>query len=258
MSNGVVQPLANANLIAQQDLSSAYWTKTGYLVTTPPGTINEIAGGNPAHSYGMAATLPRPVGSGVFEHTVDLKKIGTDQRWLAVGLFSRGLASGAVAFFDVLNGTVSAAQSYGGFSVPETILLAQPGGVWRCGIVTDCSGSTADGIIVLDQDTNPEGTYSYMGVVTDGYVVSNLTLYDLTPPVGEFATPVVIMPTNNATTLAGPTMPYVRVTGGPVFAGPATPVAQVLPGRPMLPGKVTPIQIVTGRPVLPGKATPIA
>lgn len=251
-----VVPAALGNLITNQDLSSPYWTLGGYF-DSGANHINEIALTGGTFNFGLTTPLPRAAGTGVFTHSVDLVKVGTEDRWLAIGMFATGLGSGSIAFFNVKTGVVNAPQAYGGFGVPTATMTALPGGGYHCSITADCSGGPSGGITVLDQDTNPEGTFNYDGVVTDGYIVSNLVLLDVTPAAGFAATPVVIMAVNEATTLPGPTTPYVLVAG-PVLDGPATPIAQVLPGRPMLPGKPTPMQVVTGRPVLPGKATPIA
>lgn len=167
-SSGIV------NLITQQDLGNLYWTLNGY--TNSVNMLSETAtlGG---HSFNQLTAIPRPVGTGVFRHTVDLVKLGADQRWLDVGLFAPGFGSGAFAFFDVLNGTVSAPGGYGGFTSPTTAMTPLPGGGYRCSITTDCTASAFADIIIFDQDTNPLGTGTYTGAVTDGYAVSNIALY---------------------------------------------------------------------------------
>lgn len=164
------------NLITQQDLSNPYWTLSGFTVA-PVNNISEIATTS-GHTFGLTTGLPRPVGTGTFMHTVDLVKIGPDERWMGVGIFSIGLGSGAIAFFDILTGVVNAQQAYGGFAVPTATIAPIPGG-FRCSVTSDCRGSAFAGITILDQDTTPEGTFTYAGNVSDGYTVSNLNLFQI-------------------------------------------------------------------------------
>lgn len=161
------------NLITNQDLSNPYWTLSGFTYSTG-NNIRETAASS-AHTFGMTTGLTRPVGTGIYTHSVDLIKAGPDQRFLDLGIFSIGLGSGGSRYFDVLSGTSSASSSYGGFSVTGFAMTAITGG-WRCSITVDCTGSANAGVIILDQDTTPLGTFTYLGVVADGYTVSNLTL----------------------------------------------------------------------------------
>jgi len=163
------------NLITQQDLSNPYWTLTNYTVA-PTNNILETAA-NAGHSFGMAVGLPRVAGTGVYMHTVDLIKNGSDQRFFSVGIYAIGLGSGGSRFFDVLNGTNSSNSAYGGFTVNGSSMTPIPGG-WRCSVTVGCGGALS-GVLVLDQDTTPLGTFNYPGVVTDGYIVSNINLFQI-------------------------------------------------------------------------------
>lgn len=249
-------PLASGNLIVTSDLTAPYWTLQGYSVTAPPGTIREIGGAAAAHSYGMTSPIARAAGVNVYTRTVDLVPAGSDVRWMAVGGFAAGLGAGAFQYFDVINGVMTGASGYGGFTFVDSSMVALPGGGFHCQMTFQTGGALA-GLVALDQAASSPGNFSFVGNPLDGFTVSNIGLFDVSPIAGFAATPVVIGAMNEATTLKGPTTPYVMVTG-PVLPGPATRIAQVSPGRPMLPGRATPMQVVTGRPVLPGKATPIA
>jgi len=164
------------NLITQQDLSNAYWTLSGYTVASP-NSIRETAASTP-HTFGMAVGLTRTIGTGIYTHTVDLIKVGADQRFLAVGIYAIGLGSGGARYFDILNGTITSSLAYGGFVITGSSIVAISGG-YRCSVTVDCTGSGLAGVIVLEQETSPLGTFTFLGDVTDGYTVSNMTLVQI-------------------------------------------------------------------------------
>jgi hypothetical protein len=240
------------NLITSQDLTSAYWTKTGYTATAANGVRETTSAAG--HTFGMATALPRPAGVGLYQHTVDLITAGPDHRWVLVGLYAQGLGSGGGAYFDCVNGVKGVNSSYGGFTVPASSIAAAPGGGWRCSVTIQCGGALTN-LVALEQTSNPnQGDFNYTGVVTDGFTVSNLGLYDMSTPVAKgAATPVVIV--SSGPVYAGPATPYSIVSSGPVLPGKPIPV-MVVTGRPVLPGPATPMMVVAGPP-LPGPATPV-
>lgn len=162
-----------ANIIPQQDLSNPYWTLTNYTFASGNNIRETVA--NAGHSFGQTVPLARTIGTGIYTHSVDLVKLGTDQRFFNLGLFASGFGSGGGRYFDVLNGTNSIDSSYGGFTLSAFSMTPISGG-WRCSITVNCTGSAFGGLTILDQDTTPEGTFNYPGVVTDGYTVSNISL----------------------------------------------------------------------------------
>lgn len=162
------------NLITNQDLSNPYWTLSGFTFNGPNGVL-EVAASS-AHTVGMATGLTRTIGTGVYTCTADLAKTGADQRFFLVGVYSIGLGSGGARYFDVLNGINSATNNYGGFLVTASSITNLGGGVFRCSVTVDCTGSAFAGVLMLNQDSTPLGTFTYLGVVSDGYAVSNLTL----------------------------------------------------------------------------------
>lgn len=165
-------PNGPPNLITQQDLSNGYWTLTGYTLPVA-NTLNETTGVG-GHSFGQTTALPRVAGTGIYTHSVDLVKVGADERWFNVGLYAQGLGSGGSTYFDLIAGTSSSGGAYGGFTLNGASMLPIPGG-YRCSITLGCGGANS-GLLILDQDTTPLGTFSYAGSVSDGYVVSNISL----------------------------------------------------------------------------------
>lgn len=171
--NLALGPSGPPNLITQQSLADPYWTLSG-MVDNGANHINEVASVG-AHTFGTTTPLARPAGTGAYFHSVDLIKLGSDQRFLFIGLFATGLGSGLGAYFDVLNGTASVPSSYGGFSNPTPAIAPIAGG-FRCSITTGILGGSLPGLVVLEQDSTPLGTFSYQGVAPDGYIVSNIVL----------------------------------------------------------------------------------